>query len=86
MLDNSMPDSYHFSSNLFSLVNEKVYFIFYLCCGRVTVSMLAVADRAFKSSISASIRKFVALIPLDDQIAKDEPKSHNSTLTDTIFT
>lgn len=28
MLDNSMPDSYHFSSYLFSLVNEKVYFIF----------------------------------------------------------
>lgn len=79
-----MPDSYHFSSYLFSLVNEKVYFIFYLCYGRVKVSMLAVADRAFKSSVSASIRKFVALIPLDDQ--NDGPKSHNSTLTDTIFT
>lgn len=84
MLDNSMPDSYHFSSYLFSLVNEKVYFIFYLCYGRVKVSMLAVADRAFKSSVSASIRKCVALIPLDDE--NDGPKSHNSTSTDTIFT
>lgn len=70
MLDNGMPDSYHFSSYLFSLVNKKVYFIFYLFYSRVKVSMLAVADRAFKSSVSASISKFVVLIPSDDLIAK----------------
>lgn len=63
---------------------KRFILFFYLCYGHVKVSMLAVADRAFKSSVSASIRKFVALIPLDDE--NDGPKSHNSTSTDTIFT